>query len=269
MQNNDRAFGIDVSFWQGFINWDTVMKHEKKPNFAFIRAGQGINPDIRFERNWEESKRHKELIRTAYWLYDWRPGQASPEEQGQAFRSIVPDDEQLPLVMDFEEPYAGWSTTPFPRRDTALQIMHNFKQAAGVKRMILYTNGSGWNSIKPLTLPGWEQWFAQWFYARDSRGALIIPYRECRSVGELTPTRETTIDKWQFWQFTSKLLGKEYGMASAGLDGNLFNGSPQDLRNYSSAYLLEKNPPPVIIELTDQQKVELLWEAHPELHPTQ
>lgn len=266
MNNNDRAFGLDVSFWQGFINWDTVMKHEKRPDFAFIRAGQGINQDLRFERNWEHPTGL--LLRGAYWLYDWRPGQPSPEEQGEAFRSIVPDDEDLPLVMDFEEPYKGWSPVPFPRHDEALLLMNKFKKAAGVKRMILYTNGSGWNSIQPLTLPGWDHWFAQWFYARDSRGALITPYRECRSVSELLSTRQTSIGPWHFWQFTSKLLGREYGMGSAGLDGNLFHGSPDDLKAYSAAYLLEKNPPPVTIEVTDEMKLELLWEAHPELHPT-
>ena len=45
--------GIDVSKWQGTINWDTVA-NTSRPDFVMIRLGTGVNtlvPDIEADRN--------------------------------------------------------------------------------------------------------------------------------------------------------------------------------------------------------------------------
>jgi len=51
-------FGIDVSVWQGVIDFDKVIKDKKKPEFIFIKASQGTSLiDKKLVRNATEAKR--------------------------------------------------------------------------------------------------------------------------------------------------------------------------------------------------------------------
>ena len=61
--------GIDVSAYQGVINWQAVRRAGK--TFAFIKATEGIGYiDPQFERNWSEAQRNG-LHRIAYhFFYD-------------------------------------------------------------------------------------------------------------------------------------------------------------------------------------------------------
>jgi len=60
---------------------------------------------------------------------------------------------------------------------------------------------------------------------------------------------------WTFWQWTNK--GAPIGVESSTLDYDVFNGTLDELK----AFLGIGKPP-----LTLEQKVDRLWEAHPELH---
>jgi len=51
-------FGIDVSVWQGVINFDKVILDKKHPEFIFIKATQGTKlVDSKLTRNATEAKR--------------------------------------------------------------------------------------------------------------------------------------------------------------------------------------------------------------------
>ena len=60
--------GIDVSHWQGDVDWRKVQAHGIK--FAFVKATEGLAPkDPRFDRNWKALK-DVDLIRGAYHFLD-------------------------------------------------------------------------------------------------------------------------------------------------------------------------------------------------------
>ncbi len=65
------AFGIDVSQYQGVIDWKTVASQKKHPiEFVFIRATMGKNrKDKKFQYNWKEAKKNGFIV-GAYHYYD-------------------------------------------------------------------------------------------------------------------------------------------------------------------------------------------------------
>jgi lysozyme len=90
--------GIDVSKWQGEIDWAEVKRAGTA--FAFIKATEGGDHlDERFAQNWAAAKAHG-IARSAYHFVFWcRPA----EEQLAWFRQNVPADaDALPPVLDVE-----------------------------------------------------------------------------------------------------------------------------------------------------------------------
>lgn len=243
--------GIDVSAWQGTNNWDTIASRAR---FAFIKAGQNVSPDARFAENWNNSS--GKLPRGGYWFYDWRPSGSSPESQGSKMLQTVQPPGELPPVMDFENPYGGWSPVPFPGRDASLDLIKRFRDAIEAEKMLLYMNSSSLKTLLPF--PSWltdicDLWIAAYPLIEQPKGT----WRMVRTPSEIPSfwIPSTYGWPWKFWQFTPKLDGALYGAGSKDLDGNLFNGSEADLREYTG-----------FGGLTLAEKVDRLWQAHPELH---
>ena len=90
--------GIDVSKYQGLIDWDRVRDSGVK--FAWIKATEGgDNADSQFRRNWQLAKAAG-IPRGAYHFVYWcRPWQ----EEMRWFEANVPvEDDALPPVLDVE-----------------------------------------------------------------------------------------------------------------------------------------------------------------------
>src|SRR5918993_3190250 len=131
--------GIDVSRWQGKIDWASV--RAAGTQFAFIKATEGGDHiDPRFTENWYGAAQAG-VPRGAYHFMYWcRPA----HEQAAWFRRNVPNDPAaLPPVLDLE--WNGHSRT-CPRRvprETALahvKLMLNEMEAHTGKRPIIYTD---------------------------------------------------------------------------------------------------------------------------------
>ena len=243
--------GIDVSGWQLAINWETVSDQAR---FAFVKAGQNVGVDNRFTYNWAVSK--DKLPRDAFWFYDWRSTGATPELQGNKFKSTVPLPGELLKAMDYEKPYETWSPEPLPPRAKSLELIRRFKDAVGVARMIFYCNQSTLKMLQPL--PSWlttefDLWIAAYFYRPGTNNLMTSASQIPDNYAPATYGWP-----WKFWQFTPKLPGPVFGVGSGDLDGDLFNGTEKELREYAGL--------PDLVEPTDAVKLERLWLAHPGLH---
>ncbi len=90
--------GIDVSRWQGEIDWEEVK--DAGTRFAFIKATEGgdhIDPS--FRRNWAGAKKHG-IARSAYHFVWWC---RTAKEQVHWFKKAHPrDPDALPPVLDVE-----------------------------------------------------------------------------------------------------------------------------------------------------------------------
>ena len=101
--NNGKVIGIDVSHYQGNINWSKVefVANKYPIEFVFIRATQGIDKkDIQFDNNWEESKKYN-FFRGAYHYY--RPNENSLEQAENFIKTVKLSEGDLPPVLDIEK----------------------------------------------------------------------------------------------------------------------------------------------------------------------
>ncbi|MBL8588466.1 MAG: glycoside hydrolase family 25, partial [Methylobacteriaceae bacterium] len=96
--NDYEIHGIDVSKYQGDIDWQAVRRAGVK--FAWIKATEGGDHlDEKFALNWAQAQQAG-VPRGAYHFAYWcRP----PDEQINFFNKVVPrDPEALPPLLDFE-----------------------------------------------------------------------------------------------------------------------------------------------------------------------
>ncbi|WP_246027798.1 glycoside hydrolase family 25 protein [Paenibacillus xylaniclasticus] len=210
-----RAQGIDVSRYQGSINWSRV--RADGVSFAFLKASQGQRyRDRTFKTNASGARKAGILI-GAYHFVDAASVQeakreaenfaAAIEEAGGAFAF------QLPPVMDYESAAAGL------KKSQVTQIAHAFLQEAerliGV-RPIVYTYPYFANNYFDDSLASYELWIAR--YANDPPGKIA------------------GWSSWTFWQYSDGSQGGVRSSGSRSVDGisgpvdlNVYKGTVQEL----------------------------------------
>ena len=195
--------GIDVSYWQGDINWETA--RAAGVHFAFIKATEGGDHlDPKFLENWYAAKRAG-ISRGAYHFVYWcRPA----NEQALWFMlNVPPDSDALPPVLDLEWNSHSKTCPGKVDRELALKkikIMLDAMQAHTGKRPIIYTDPKFQREVLEGELTDYHFWL------RSVAAEPDAIYRE-RS--------------WSFWQFTT--TGSVPGVRGH-VDRNSFNGSRGD-----------------------------------------
>ncbi|NMA12573.1 MAG: hypothetical protein GX933_05250 [Chloroflexi bacterium] len=218
-----RALGIDVSKWQG--NVDFKKAKSAGASFAFIKASQNVWYDSKFQQNWANARNAK-IIRGAYHFFDMRDGSKSAKEQARYFANLLKDDMgELRPVLDFESP--GVNGYPsLPDHDTCVRhvtdFMNTFYKQTNLYPM-LYTNLAGIQRLSPLSrfLSAKELWIA-WYYLKSR-----------------TP-KIGTWPRWRFWQYKTTGNGIAFGAESKGLDMNVLNGTETNLYQYVNALGISK-----------------------------
>jgi lysozyme len=196
-----KAIGVDVSEYQGKINWvdfDTVEK--KYPvDFVFIRATVGKDRlDKEFDENWLGAK-NKKLIRGAYHYY--RPNENSLEQAALFIKTVSLKKGDLPPVLDIERLPENQSVD---RLKIGLKRWLNTVEAHYKVRPIIYTGERYYDDFLKEEFSDYLFWIANYnFY------------------------QENIEEDWLFWQFTEKasvsgIKGK--------VDVNIYNGDVQQLR---------------------------------------
>lgn len=253
--------GIDVSSWQDNNNTpqkpDLQKLKDNGVKFVFVRAYNGAEQDEDFAYYWGEAKRLN-LLRGAYAFHEYRNGIAKiTRQQAIDFWEIIKNDPgEIPPVIDYEQPNSNWP--PLPDRTTGLtnlEIWFNYIDTAYGKKAILYTNPNTLKyNLRPRSDSGgwlWQHplWVAQYLYRVDDKGALIQPLQQSTTIADLR-SRVPYYDGWptfKFWQFTDRMDGKKFGMESAQLDGDVYNGSLEDLCSWSG-YNTTHTPMPTFEE---------------------
>ncbi|MGC9520439.1 MAG: GH25 family lysozyme [Anaerolineae bacterium] len=200
----ERVPGIDVSRWQGEIDWQKVVEAEYR--FAVIRASIGdYYADPRFDENWEGA-RAAGLLLSAYHVL---APNASADAQAKHFFKILGEREpDLPLVLDVERndgAVPGRITTSV--RD-ALRLV---EEHSG-RRPIIYTARWFWNRFVLSS----ERWQDYDLWVASYTSAPILP---------------RGWEAWRFWQFSES--GNVPGVGSHSTDLNWYNGSYDSLLRYA------------------------------------
>lgn len=162
--------GVDVSSYQGNVDWKTLKK--QGISFAFIKATEGSGwTDKQFKNNWDGTKKAK-VKRGAYHFFSFT---SDPIEQAGFFIDTVPKcKDALPPVVDFEAYGKFVKNPPSPKViNSKLQIFIDILENHYQVKPIIYCNlyfykkyisGNFDNPIwlanpsMPQTLPDGRQW---------------------------------------------------------------------------------------------------------------
>lgn len=195
--------GIDVSRWQGAIDWPAV--RASGIAFAYIKATEGgDHADPAFPDHWRDAARAG-LPRGAYhFFYFCRPA----EEQARWFIQHVPrDPAALPPVLDLEWNHRSPTCT---RRPDAATV-----RAEAARFLDILTAHYGQRPVV-YTTPD--------FYRQTGIGALQGTEFWLRSVAD-HPSTVYPGQRWTFWQYTG--TGQVPGIRGP-VDINTFAGSVAD-----------------------------------------
>ncbi len=198
--------GIDVSHFQGVINWQKVAASNVA--FAYTKATDGIGAqDTFFTSNYAGIKSNG-ILRGAYHFF--RP-QLDAQAQADSFLHVVKQLEpgDLPPTLDVE--VNGNKSASLIVKGVTTWIAA-VEQALG-RTPIIYTNAAFWNSQV-----GGSSAFAEhplWIAQYTSRPKPNIPQG---------------FTNYTMWQFTSTGVHAVNGINGAGLDLDRFNGTLDDLR---------------------------------------
>lgn len=189
--------GVDVSNYQGLIDWDKL--EEQNVAFAFIKATEGSGHiDESARRNLERASKTS-IKKSAYHFFSF---DSSGETQAENYISVVGADEiDMPPVVDIE--YYADKKSNKPTKEETEQILRplleKLEEYYGVKP-IIYT-----------TLPVYFRYIKENF----SDYPLWI-----RNVNF-----EPDLMNWKFWQYCDK--GELYGYKGEEkyIDLNVYNGT--------------------------------------------
>ncbi|KAF2333096.1 glycoside hydrolase family 25 protein [Flavobacterium daemonense] len=196
-----KVVGIDVSEFQGEVDWDEVeILDEKYPvQFVFIRATAGNDRvDGQFKRNWKGAKENK-IMRGAYHYY--RPNENSIEQADLFIKTVKLQKGDLPPVLDIEK---------LPKN----QPLDSLKK--GLKRWL--TKVEKHYQVRPIIYSG-ERYYSDFLKEEFSEYLFWI--------ANYNFYREKIEDDWLFWQFTEKasLPGIKHRV-----DVNIYNGDLEQLQ---------------------------------------
>lgn len=215
--------GIDVSYYQGNIDWQSVKAAGQ--TFAFARATYGTTKlDSEFSTNWQAMK-SAGMIRGAYHFFI---ASEDPTDQANFFINTVGslDIGDLPPVIDVEAD-SGTSSSLVENVQTWLNVV---EQKLGLTPMI-YTAPSYWNEYMNGNFGKYPLWVAEY--------------------GVTTPKSVNGWNEWTFWQHSES--GSVEGI-NGSVDTDYFNGSYNDLLALTRASSGE--PAPAIIEPPIEQQPE-------------
>src|SRR5262245_17158436 len=229
--------GIDVSKWQGDIDWDAVKAAGIE--FAFIRVSDGAaRPDPSFARNWAEAGRVG-IARGAYQYF--RPLEDADEQADLLLAAAgAPGPRDLPPVIDIEVS-DGVEPREMARRMD--RWARRVKKALGV-RPVVYTSAKHWvellagsrsfrrhhlwiahyDSDCPNTPTAWRRWTIHQVSQEAQVAGIAAPVDENRFHGSRRalarmsrrPTR-SLLARYRRWQALAEAdrLRREQAAASA------------------------------------------------------
>ncbi|WP_141506139.1 GH25 family lysozyme [Paenibacillus luteus] len=185
--------GLDVSHYQGNIDWKTIGATEKY-QFAYMKATEGHDyTDDTFQKNWELAKANGLLV-GAYHFFSAR---SSGAEQAGHFIKVVPNEEaSLPPVLDIEIALTHNVSTI----QNEIRAMGAKLEEVYMKKPILYVTYDTFNTYIGSDFEEYEIWI------RD-----IVMHPALKNKRD-----------WLFWQYCNR--GRIEGIDTY-VDINVFNGN--------------------------------------------
>lgn len=202
---NNQVAGIDVSHYQGTINWKLVANSQVK--FAIAKASGGTDyTDPMFKVNWQ-GIRENELIRGAYHFY--YPN-IDPVKQANFYLETVGKflDKDLPPILDIELTEGQDSNAII---QGVLRWIKAVEKATGRRPIIYSDNAFAKEYLSSTELTKYPLWVADY---NDEITSLPLPWIKT---------------SWVIWQYSEQ--GQLKGVSNT-VDLNKFAGNLRQLRHF-------------------------------------
>jgi GH25 family lysozyme M1 (1,4-beta-N-acetylmuramidase) len=205
--------GIDVSHYDGEINWSELVKNNKL-RFAYMKATEGARyVDPTFERNWQQS-REAGLIRGAYHVFSFCKPAA---DQFALIEKHVPRDQSaLPIAIDVQ-----WIDGPAIRDEEKCNDIPTVRRSLRDLAQMLRVAYS-----KTPVIHGFTSTFKDVIDEFDENAIWLQDYK--KTPGQTGPSLSGK-NPWTIWQFTSNaVLPGIHGH----IDVNAFFGTEQQFQRF-------------------------------------
>lgn len=196
--------GVDVSHYQGTIDWQTLS--QQGLDFAVIKATEGsTHIDDRFDENWQAAEQ-THLYLGAYHFFSF---DSEGDRQAASYIETVGSlDGKLAPVVDIE--YYGTKKSNPPERAEVIKklkdLLDTLEQHYQIKP-IIYTTFTVYNDYIKGEFEGYPLWV--------------------RSI--YCPPAVLFGNKWSFWQYMDTAMLDGYVGDQKYIDVNVFNGTREDL----------------------------------------
>ena len=202
--------GVDVSVYQGDIDWQTLAA--QNIDFAFIKATEGSSfVDPNFLLNFENAIK-TDLRVGAYHFFSFDSG---GDTQAKNFiDAVYPTDNMLPPVVDFEY-YGKYVKDPPADKEAVrheLSVVLDMLEAHYGIKPIIYATTESYEYLLADHFDGYDLWI--------------------RSVYSKPPKEYD--GKWTFWQYTNRERLDGYDGEETYIDMNVFYGTKEEFKKYGS-----------------------------------
>ena len=225
--------GVDVSEYQGEIDWDKIKS--QGIDFAFIKATEGsTSKDNYFDTNFSKLKQMEDMLVGCYHFFSF---ETKGEEQAQNYINVVGNVENdnsliIPIV-DIE--YYSYYKKAKPSKEWVLEELQNLLNKMEEEyrlKPIIYTTMEFYNDYIKGNFEEYDLWI------RD-----IV----------FNPSLNLENRKWEFWQYTGKGRLDGYKGEEKFIDLNVFKGSKSEYEEYVQNKKDEKKSN---FEKEEQEKIE-------------
>ncbi len=202
-----KVIGVDVSAYQGTINWETI--ENQGIYFAYIKATEGNDyKDSEFDNNWNNIN-STTLLKGAYLFYDF--GKDGNSMADFFIKTVPVEARTLPPAIDVE--LTGEATTKLPNKDSVLKnvnkIIKKFKDTYH-QNPLIYTNIKTYDTyFKGSHLDNVDFWICD--------------------ISNDNP--EIDIKDWKFWQFSWRGMLNGIDSDQKFIDLDVYNGNLKDFYN--------------------------------------
>lgn len=205
LRDKYRIWGIDVSHYQGKIDWKKAKSSGFR--FAYLKATEGTDlADSRFQRNWKETKKLG-IPRGAYHFY--RLCKDAKKQASNFIKNVPKESASLPPVIDLE---LHKNCNKPPSRENFLKDLKIFSKALEreyEKKPILYVIWDFYEKYLTGEVRDYQLWISDpWGHEEP-----VLP----------------EVRKWTIWQYDYK--GKLPGI-SGDVDLNFFNGEEEQFQKF-------------------------------------
>lgn len=200
--------GVDVSAYQGEIDWEILANQEIQ--FAFIKATEGSGfTDKNFAKNYEAAIK-TDLRVGAYHFFSFDSAGSTQAEN--FIQSVYAYEDMLPPVVDVE--FYGEYLSSAPEHvdsiKAELHVLLNKLETYYGKKPIIYATEESYELL-----------------IQDDFAVYDIWIRNVLSSPELADDKE-----WTFWQYTNRGRLEGYDGEEQFIDINVFYGTAEEFEKY-------------------------------------